>query len=333
MSENSKIEWTDHTFNGWWGCQKVHAGCANCYAEATDARWAGVGNGHWGKDATRRMILGEWSKPAKWNRAAEAAGVPARVFASSMCDIFEDYRGPVVDQQGKRLDWTIDALRRRIFAMIEETPRLEWLMLTKRPENVREMVPIRWLDSWPSNVMTGTSPCNQTTAGASIPELLKVPGRHFLSCEPLLGPLILDRRNMTGDEEYWDWLRGERGSTVQHQASAPTKTGGIDWVIVGGESGSGARPMNIEWVRSIVRQCKSAGVPVFIKQLGASFKIRNDSCDEWPRDGDGLIGVDWPADSYQGDWVTVRTEDRKGGDMAEWPEDLRVREMPVKDQQ
>lgn len=336
MSENSKIEWTTHTFNGWWGCTKVHAGCKNCYAEAWDARWGGD---HWGNNP-RRMILGEWSKPAQWNKAAADAGEIHRVFCSSMCDVFEDYEGPVVDQQGKRVEftgkdtmgvragqfdyeggkvyWSIPALRERVFAIIEATPNLEWLLLTKRPENVRRMVPAQWLESWPKNVRTGTSPCDQSTADLCIPKLLNVPGPLFLSCEPLIGPI--DFRKVPGFN-----LAGTRGVEIIRRM----------WVIVGGESGE--RPCDVAWIRSIVSQCKAASVPVFVKQMGASaIAERGVDYQRDPTDVDGHahyihrahLPLWFPKVRLEEDPVLFKFKDRKGGDPSEWPEDLRVREFP-----
>jgi protein gp37 len=301
MSENSNIQWTDHTFNGWWGCTKVHAGCKNCYAEALDKRF---GPSHWGNNP-RRMVLGEWSKPEKWNMEAWRAGKRARVFCSSMCDVFEDYRGPVVDQQGNDVKWSVDGLRRRIFTMIEQTPWLEWLLLTKRPENIRPMVPLRWLDNWPANVMTGTSPCDQKTANECIPHLLAVPGRHFLSCEPLLGPI-----DFTDDD-------GPNGMGGKFSVLNL----GIDWVIIGGESGHGARPCDVRWIESIAKQCADAGVAYFVKQLGAHAGYSNPIGDAVRAWGDCTITP------YE-DGVRFITKDKKGGDPSEWPSHLRVRQFP-----
>lgn len=261
MSSNSSIEWTDDTFNPWWGCTKVHSGCANCYAETWDARYGGD---HWGKDKPRRMILGEWGKPAKWNAEAKAAGVVRRVFCASMCDLFEDFTGPVLDRQDKPVEmkhhpgrfWDVPLLRARTLAMVGETPNLLWLLLTKRPENVRGMVPVEWLapGGWPTNVMVGTSPCNQETADRCIPELLKVPGRRFLSIEPLLGAVDLSAF-------FGGPYVGLPGDKVHENYNF-----GIHWVIVGGESGPGARPCDVAWIRGIVKQCRAAGVPCFVKQ-------------------------------------------------------------------
>jgi len=317
MSENTNIEWCTHTFNAWWGCTKVHTGCANCYAEATDARWGGD---HWGKDASRRMILGEWGKPAKWNEAAEAAGTPATVFASSMCDVFEAFDGAVVNQQDQRLyierpgrlinaeiarnlitttdtgdPVTLAYLRSKLWPIIESTPWLRWLLLTKRPENITGMVPGSWLEAWPAHVWTGTSPVNQETADECIPRLLKVPGKHFLSVEPMVGLV-----NLT---PYMTEIVSSTDTEIEERRL-------IDWVICGGESGTGKtiRPFDLLWARSLRDQCAAAGVPFFMKQLGAK------PCNLPLHIGDG---------SGRGGLLN-----KKGGDPAEWPEDLRVRELP-----
>ena len=319
MSTNTKIQWADHTFNAWWGCTEVHAGCANCYAKAWDRRWGGD---HWGKTSSRRMILGEWGKPAQWNEAARIAGKPATVFASSMCDVFEDFTGPVVDQQGKPVvargcfsplieslltdtrEWTIPALRRRLFDIIRETPNLRWLLLTKRPENIRAMVPATWLEpgQWPAHVWTGTSPVNQETADACIPHLLRVPGKHFLSVEPMVGPIDLSA--FFGGE--YVALPGDR---VEKSYNF-----GIDWIIVGGESGTGKtiRPHDINWARSIRDQCAAAGVPFFFKQAGA--KPLGNQYDPFHGESIGKVAMRYRA--------------KKGDDPAEWPEDLRVQDLP-----
>ncbi|MEO0413899.1 MAG: DUF5131 family protein, partial [Verrucomicrobiota bacterium] len=117
--ENSKIEWTDHTFNPWWGCEKISAGCKNCYAEGVADRFA---PGLWGRFGSRRISSEKvWSDPVKWNRRAESAGVSARVFCASMADVFEERP-------------ELESPRERLFRLIEDTPNLQWLLLTKRPE-------------------------------------------------------------------------------------------------------------------------------------------------------------------------------------------------------
>lgn len=275
MSTDSKIEWTDHTFNAWWGCTKVHSGCANCYAETMDHRYGGD---HWGKDNPRRMIVGEWAKPAQWNAAAKAAGVRARVFCMSMGDLFEDFDGPVLDQLDRPVEmrqhpgrfWTVPLLRHRVFQIIEETPWLDWLLLSKRPENMVGMVPVSWRDRFPSNVMVGTSPCDQKTADVCIPALLEVPARRFLSVEPLLGPVNLGPVLGTECTHEGSCQEEDTGANVCHECEDYQT--GIHWVIVGGESGAGAREIKPEWVRSIRNDCNDSGVPFLFKQWGGVNK-------------------------------------------------------------
>lgn len=241
MSQNSKIEWTDHTFNPWWGCTKVSAGCKNCYAEMLDNRWKG---GHWGLGSDRRaMSIEHWRQPLKWNEAALRAGRHAKVFCASMADVFEDH--PQVGEY-----------RAQLFELIERTPFLIWQLLTKRPENIMDMLPIYWtrdlpFQSFPKNVWIGTSVENQAAANSRIPHLLKVPASvRFLSCEPLLGPIDIN-------------------NIVQptHSREVPAIFE-LQWVIVGGESGPNARPMHPHWVRSLRSACEIAHVPFFFKQWG-----------------------------------------------------------------
>lgn len=260
MAENSKIEWTHHTFNPWRGCTKVSAGCANCYAESLSKRNPAT-LGIWGDNGTR-VVAAEsyWKQPLKWNREAERAcficGDQAvqcecgnktrpRVFCASLADVFED-RPELIDP------------RHRLMQLIESTLNLDWLLLTKRPENIGDMLPVKWFgDGLPSNLWIGTSVENQEQADRRIPELLKIPARvRFLSCEPLLGPVDLS-----------PWMNYE--SEVDDLGLT---CAGFDpdfhWVIVGGESGSNARPMHPDWARSLRDQCQAAGVPFFFKQWG-----------------------------------------------------------------
>jgi protein gp37 len=307
MAENSKIEWTTHTFNPWWGCTKVSEGCKFCYAETLSNRY---GKNQWGPKGNRtRTSAANWRQPLKWNRDAymcprcgvdnaehgttgftqegphdkhtcyypnhygwcypnppTLVKIRPRVFCASMADVFED--------RPELAPWRLD-----LFDLIHRTPNLDWLLLTKRPENVMPMISraaqdslgdckagqqpdIYWqLSGWYSstlpsfrNVWIGTSVENQDTADKRIPELLKIPAAvRFLSVEPLLGPI-----NLLGNDEglVWPWCE------------ARAEGHGVDWVIVGGESGSDARPMHPMWVRSIRDQCTGAGVPFFFKQWG-----------------------------------------------------------------
>lgn len=229
MAKDSKIEWTHHTFNPWWGCERVSAACKNCYAEVWAHR---LGLDLWRKGAPRRM-MGDayWSQPVTWNKQAAAAGRRDRVFCASMADVFED-----------RSD--LDSARSRLWRLVEETPNLDWLLLTKRPQFVGRFVP--WADHWPANVWLGTTVENQRWAEKRLPHLLAQPAAlHFLSCEPLLGAIDLS-----------PWL-------------SPCRNGrAIAWVIAGGESGHRARPMNPEWARAVRDQCNAHGIQFHFKQWG-----------------------------------------------------------------
>lgn len=255
MAENSKIEWTDHTFNPWWGCVKVSPACAHCYAETFDKR---VGGSHWGPESPRRFFgTAHWSTPIKWNTLAAKEGIRKRVFCASMADVFEEPKDPRSDDA-----ILMRAERAKLFHIIKGTPNLDWLLLTKRPENIARMLPEDWGNGYP-NVWLGTTVENQEYANKRIPELLKVPAVvRFLSCEPLLGPVDLDCWPETGCPR--GWLDEEPG---------------IDWVICGGESGHGARPMHPEWVDSLQKQCEAAGTAFFFKQWG-----------EWQPLGQGNFG-------------------------------------------
>jgi protein gp37 len=225
MGETTAIAWTDHTFNPWWGCERVSPGCQNCYAEAFAKR---TGNVVWGKKADRRRFGDKhWQEPLKWDRQAEKDGKRHLVFCASMADVFED-----------RIDHLED--RRRLFDLIEGTPHLTWQLLTKRPENVLNMVPLHWIGGWPAHAWIGTTVEDQQRADERIPHLARIPAPvRFLSCEPLLG--------------YVDLINHVEG---------------VDWVIVGGESGPGHRPLDIENARTMRDQCRMWDVPFFFKQVG-----------------------------------------------------------------
>lgn len=252
MASNTRIEWCDHTFNPWWGCTKVSPGCAHCYAETLATRF---GQTCWGPRAPRRTFgAAHWREPLAWNARAAATGQRARVFCASMADVFEDRR-------------ELDPERARLWALIEATPHLDWLLLTKRPERILALIPPAWRATPPANVWYGTSVESPAVVGR-IAALRQVPATiRFLSAEPLLAPLpALDLE-------------------------------GIHWVIVGGESGAGARPMAAAWARALRDQCRAAGVAFFVKQMGSV----------WAR-AQGLRG--------------------NGGALAALPPDLRLREVP-----
>lgn len=226
MASNSSIEWTTHTFNPWWGCTKVSPACDNCYAEAISRRF---GFAIWGPESSIRTLSEEhWLEPLKWNATAAKQSQRARVFCASMADIFEGRKEQA-------------PLRERVWQLIEQTPHLDWLLLTKRPAKATRLVP--WGKNWPENVWLGTTAENQHWADKRIPALLDAPAKvRFISAEPLLGPINIA-----------PYLRGKAS---------------IDWVIAGGESGSGARPTDPDWIRGIRDQCEQAGKAFFFKQWG-----------------------------------------------------------------
>lgn len=320
MGRETGISWCHSTFNPWRGCTKVSAGCANCYAETLSHRNPGT-LGVWGPKGTR-VVAAEsaWREPLKWDRDAAKAGERHRVFCASLADVFENWQGPMVDSAGGQI-WTVgglwgtgfrsgetnekhrlltmDDVRRRFFKLVTETRNLDYLVLTKRIENALRMMVAAGLYAAENpnlpcpqpNLWIGTSVENRATL-ARIDHLRRVPAAvRFLSLEPLLEDL------------------------------GPIDLTGVHWVIVGGESGPGARPCNVEWIRSIVRQCREAGVACFVKQLGSN------------PDGDEL----WqPTGRVKRDrfgdlthiQLRLTVADKKGGAMEEFPADLRVREFP-----
>ena len=261
MGKVTKIQWTNHTFNPWWGCTKVSPGCAHCYAETLDKRFGG---GHWGPGAARKRTSAKnWAEPLKWN-ADSASGVSlgfsrARVFCASMADVF-DAEVPA--------EWRAD-----LWDLIRKCASLDWLLLTKRPGNIPSMLPADWGDGWP-HVWPGTTVENQEEAERRIPLLVRVPARlRFLSCEPLLGPVDLCARfDLRSDgpqsNEWRDVLRGKICTESPVHGRRDFDSQRIGWVIAGGESGRGARPMHPAWARSLRDQCARAGVPFFFKQWG-----------------------------------------------------------------
>lgn len=279
--ENTKIEWAHHTFNPWEGCQKVGPGCDHCYAETRNARFGGGEAVNWGPGAPRRRTsASNWQQPIKWNAEAERLGDRQRVFCASLADVFDNAVDP---------KWRAD-----LFRLIRSTPNLDWLLLTKRIGNAKAMIDdARDADAkgpiWPwPNVWIGATIVNQEEAERDIPKLLAVPAaKRFLSMEPLLGPVDLT--------VYHDWLgRSEGGmwcpdcpeygvgiDPKEHRQCLGEVEGvsgydGIDWVIVGGESGPGARPMHPEWARNLRDQCEAAGVPFLFKQWGEWLPGQND---------------------------------------------------------
>ena len=307
MGKDSPIQWTHHTFNPWRGCTKVSAGCAHCYAEELSKRNPKT-LGIWGDNGTRVVASDAyWREPEKWNREAEQAGERRRVFCASLADVFEDWE--VLMQTSNGNPWYggyMDVARKRLFRLIDETPALDWLLLTKRPENVGRLLNIirRRL---PGNVWLGTTVENQEQADLRIPWLIRTEASvRFLSMEPLLEAVDLTRI-FNGVGETYNALTAEVSRYQGKTVFRASDTDPIDWVIVGGESGSKARPFHVNWARMIKSDCDQAGVAFFLKQLGS-----------YPIDHDVEVQTD----------RRVPLEDSHGGDPAEWPEDLRVRQFP-----
>ncbi|RIX74443.1 phage Gp37/Gp68 family protein [Acidovorax cavernicola] len=256
MSANSKIEWTDHTFNPWVGCLAISPGCKHCYA----ADWAK----RYGRDfaARTRTSAANWKMPLRWNAQADAFmaqhGRRQRVFCASLADVFDN----AVERE-----WRDD-----LATLILNTPNLDWLLLTKRIGNAGDMLGEMFLDGPPDHVWLGATIVDQAEADRDIPKLLGVPAaKRFLSMEPLLGPVRLDVLALDPDRVILNALNGQCGVGFAHtQGDFPS---GVDWVIVGGESGAGARPMHPDWVRSLRDQCGPAGVPFLFKQWGEWFPV------------------------------------------------------------
>ena len=276
----TKIEWTatrnadgtvtpGFSFNPWLGCTKVSQGCVHCYAESFARRY---GKAEWGPTAQRvRTSPANWRKPLAWNAKAKKEGRRYKVFCASLADVFED--NPQV------APW-----RYELFDMILATKHLDWLLLTKRPENIKPALQAMqvlkrdnvwdhlWLKGWFPNVWIGTSVESQEMADKRIPVLLSIPAPvRFLSCEPLLGPL--DLTPWLGEQEWHETSPGVRSR------QGPL----VDWVIVGGESGPKARPMHPAWAQSLRDQCLTAGVPFFMKQMGG-VRDKRSNLEQMPED-------------------------------------------------
>lgn len=310
MAENTKISWADHTLNPWIGCTKVGPGCDHCYAEADfDKRrhivqWGAGQPRHRTKPATWQQAL-RWNQKAKngefvecpecqWRgdlSKADARGgrcpgcgslprlfnsVRPRVFCASLADVF-DNEVPA--------DWRTD-----LFALIRATPHLDWLLLTKRIGNAKNMIfdarvsalmPGELPDPEPiRNVWLGATITSQQEADRDIRKLLSVPAeKHFLSMEPLLGPVDLTNVPMPesghGEHEFSPIITGNALNRPLEYPRLPE----VDWVIAGGESGPNARPMDPDWARSLSDQCRAAGAAFFMKQLGGTKDKRGDLSD------------------------------------------------------
>ena len=361
MAKYTKIGWTDSTFNCWRGCTKVSEGCAHCYAESDSHRNPAV-LGRWGPNGTRVVAAwSKWKEVVKWEEEARDAGIRRRVFCASLADVFEQWDGSMVDSKGDRIEWsesrgfsscpekegvgvgrwaTMDDVRLRLFRLIMLTPHLDWLLVTKRPEHVMETLGrlatlcrpgevCDYLNCWlkgspPHNVWMITTAEDQANADIRIPELLKIPAVvRGVSYEPALGPVDWSR-----------WMSGLDVSRDDNGDDLGSASGGsdLDWIIVGGESGARdkARPFDLAWARDTIRQCSKAGTACFVKQMGTN-PIEVEGCGITPNSiPDAVMDYHLATGGSEPEDIIhpVKFSDRKGGDPAEWPEDLRVQEFP-----
>lgn len=263
MAENSKIEWTHHTANLWWGCTRVHQGCDNCYAATLSNRW---GKDLWDNNR-RQYIKSTWGKFQKWNEAAKAAGEFHRVFVGSMMDIFEKSM-PVINADGTPMmlpiepkeqsaQWETHDLRDHFFrSIVPKYPNLMFLLLTKRPSNINKYIPEEWRTNPPRNVMYGASVVDQASAENVASHFNHINGHKFLSIEPLLESVDL----MPFVSDYF----------------GDDPIAKIDWAIVGGESGAKKRPFKADWARDVREWCYDFGVPFFMKQMDKVKPIPED---------------------------------------------------------
>lgn len=258
MAENSKIAWTDNTFNPWWGCKRVGPGCDNCYAAALDKR---TGGDHWDSQLPRRTKEQNWNKPRKWNREAAEAGKRVKVFCASMADVFDNRVPP---------KWRAD-----LWKLIKETPALDWIIVTKRIGNVKKMLPADWGEGY-ANVTLLITVVDQLEFDRDFMKLAAIPAMaRGLSVEPQLGPIDLSLmgtmpRDITGSA----YMLGYQF---------------LDWIISGAESGAGARAFDDAWAKNLRDQCQEFDVPFFFKQ-----HIRNGKKIETPE----LDGKRWTQFPY-----------------------------------
>ena len=293
MSQASSIEWTDATWNPVRGCTKVSPGCKNCYAETFAERWRGIAGHPYEQGFDLRLVPEKLAEPLKWKK-------PRLVFVNSMSDLWHK-------------DVPEDFIR-AVYTTMAQTPQHTYQILTKRADRRREVL-ARWKrdgltlreghGSVLPNVWEGVSVENQEYANERLIHLRDTPAVvRFVSYEPALGP--------------WDPRRTYAGNMNVNALEW------LNWIIVGGESGPGARSFDVEWARTVVGQCREARVACFVKQLGARpFAVEGSvAARNWMpngRDGVGLMD----------DCGLVHLKSRKGGDPDEWPGELRVRQWPT----
>jgi len=309
MGDNTPARWCDHVFDPWRGCAKVSAGCANCWAAARATDNPAM-LGLWGRKGTRVIAPpAAWLDPIAWNRRAELDGVRRRVLCANWADVFEDADTLPADALG-----AIRAARLALFDTIRRTPRLTWLLPTKRPKNIAPVLEHaardragsqagEWVEAWrrgcpPANVLLGVSVENQPAADARIPPLLAAPSAgRFVIYEPALGPI--------------NWSRFPTATDL--------------WIIVGGEVGPYASPFDLTWAHDAIARCRQAAAPCFVKQLGRHPLLADAAAsDSWP--AGSRFGNHTGIARYDGRFALLR--DAAGADPLEWPQSLRVREFP-----
>ncbi|HSY50412.1 MAG TPA: phage Gp37/Gp68 family protein [Thermoanaerobaculia bacterium] len=355
MSDKSKIEWTDATWNPTRGCSKIAPGCAHCYAETFAERFRGVKDHPYEFGFNPRIVPEKLSEPLKWK-------TPKRIFVDSMSDLFhEAFPFEYIAQCFSVMslaEWhTFQILTKRLERaaeffrwVVKCWPDLEPLHQTVPPdanvfhryvdqpaasrewERAMRRVEDTFAQPLPlPNVWIGTSIANQVDADKNVPLLLQIPAAvRFLSVEPLIGPVNLDPAlcEVHGNEFETDagcsecQANGYLGEMNTGEWLDPLN-GGISWVIIGGESGPHSRPCHVDWIRSVRDRCRENGVPLFVKQLGRVVHVSHEEdLAEWGADH---LTFD---DESSADHVVVRLSHPKGGDLNEWPADLRIREFP-----
>lgn len=273
----TKIEWCDETFNPWVGCAKISLGCEHCYAERDFGHRRGFAQ--WGEGKPRRRTaVANWLKPLRWNRKCEKDGTRLTVFSGSLCDIAD----PEVPQ-----DWFDDLMR-----LVLGTPHLTWLLLTKRPFELHTRMLEWFCEPLEKNLWLGVTVENQEMANKRITELLKIPAAgYFVSMEPLLGPVNL-HQVMIEHNGYpigeIDALRGIYAFPHVEKGTAKEPCRKLDWAIVGGENGPGARPMDERWALNILEQCQNTSIPFLYKSSGGREKNRTLAGQTWEQFPGGL---------------------------------------------